>query len=103
MPTERTYQDLLDRVGALEGMVTDRLSSQLMQNPQLADQLTKQVDDLMRAVIDAEGRQPPPPDLGTAQLAGIGPQAAVSLGETRIPFQGAAYDGTVNAERVKPV
>jgi hypothetical protein len=103
MPNERTYQDLLDRVGALEGMVADRLSSQLLQNPQLADQLTKQVDDLMRAVVDAERGQPPPPDMGTAQLAGIGPEAAASLGQTRIPFEVAAYDETVNAERVNAV
>jgi hypothetical protein len=103
MPTERRYQDLLDRVGALEGMVVDRLSSQLQQNPQLADQLTKQIDDLMRAAIDADGRQPPPPDLGTAQLAGIGPEAAAALGDARIPFEVVSYDETVNSERVNAV
>jgi hypothetical protein len=103
MPTERRYQDLLDRVGALEGMAADRLSSALQTNPQLADQLTKQIDDLMRAVIEADKRQAPPPDLGTAQLAGIGPEAAVNLGETRVPFEVAAYDETVNSERVNAV
>ena len=103
MPTERRYQDLLDRVGALEGMAADRLSSALQTNPQLADQLTKQIDDLMRAVIDADKRQAPPPDLGTAQLAGIGPQAAVDFGETRVPFEVVPYDETVNSERINAV
>jgi hypothetical protein len=103
MPTERRYQDLLDRVGALEGMVADRLSSQLQTNPQLADQLTKQIDDLLQSVIDADKREAPPPDLGTAQLAGIGPEAAASLGDTRIPFEVLAYDETVNSERINAV
>jgi hypothetical protein len=103
MPTERTYQDLLDRLGALEGMVADRLSSQLVSNPQLADQLTKQIEDLTRAVVAADGKVPPPPDLGTAQLAGLGPQAASELGETRIPFEVLPYDETVNSERVNAV
>jgi hypothetical protein len=103
MPTERRYQDLLDRVGALEGLAADRLSSALQTNPQLADQLTKQIDDLMGAVIEADKRQAPPPDLGTAQLAGIGPEAAVEFGETRVPFEVVAYDETVNSERVNAV
>jgi hypothetical protein len=103
MPTERRYQDLLDRVGALEGMLADRLSSQLQTNPQLADQLTKQIDDLLRSVVDADKLQAPPPDLGTAQLAGIGPEAAANLGETRIPYEVLAYDETVNSERINAV
>jgi hypothetical protein len=103
MPTERRYQDLLDRVGALEGMVADRLSSQLQTDPQLADQLTKQIDDLLRSVVDADKLQAPPPDLGTAQLAGIGPEAAANLGEARIPYEVLAYDETVNSERINAV
>ena len=64
MPSERTYQ--ISSIGSGRSRhVADRLSSQLLQNPQLADQLTKQVDDLVRAVVDADRRQPPPPDIGT--------------------------------------
>lgn len=103
MTTERAYQDLYDRLGALEGMVADRLSSDLLANPQLADQLTKQIDAMLKSVVDAENKEPPPPDLGVAQLAGIGPEAAQAFGDTRIPQEVLPYDETVNSERILAV
>jgi hypothetical protein len=103
MSTERDYQDFIDRLGALRAMLADRLSGQLVQNPQLADAITKQLDDLETTVVAADNLVPPPPDKGLAQLVGIGPEAAAALGQTRMPQEVRPYDETVNSERIVAV
>jgi hypothetical protein len=100
MATEKDYQALFDRVAALREQVTSNLSADLVSNPQLADALTKQIDDLMSSVIDQDGNAPVPPDQGLAALAGIGPSASTELGETRIPQGVTAYDDTITSERI---
>jgi hypothetical protein len=45
----------------------------------------------------------PPPDKGLAQLAGVGPDAAMEFGTTRIPAGVEAYDETITAERIVAV
>jgi hypothetical protein len=45
MATEREYQNLYDRIAALRDTVTNRLAPDLISNPQLADTLTKRIDD----------------------------------------------------------
>jgi hypothetical protein len=103
MATERDYQGLYDRIAALRETVAGRLSSDLISNPQLADALVKQIDDLMTAAVDADNQVPPPPDKGLAQLVGIGPEAAQELGATRIPQGVQPYDETVTSERIVAV
>src|SRR5712671_1250781 len=100
MATERDYQGLYDRVAALRDTVTSRLASDLIANPQLADALTKQIDDMLQSVVDADAKAPPPPDKGLAELAGIGQQAAKAFGQTRIPPGVEAYDETIPSERI---
>src|SRR5437867_5222499 len=100
MATEQEYQALYDRIAALRETVTARLGSDLIQNPQLADALTKQIDDLLAAAVAADAQAPAPPDRGLAQLAGIGPEAAHELGATRIPPGVEAYDEAVTSERI---
>ena len=100
MARERDYQSLLDRIAALRETITSRLSSDLIQNPQLADALVKQVDDLLSGAVAADSKTPPPPDKGLAELVGIGPEAAQDLGQTRIPQGVEAYDETVTSERI---
>lgn len=100
MATEQDYQSLYDRVAALRETVTGRLSADLITNPQLADALTKQIDDMLQSVVDTDSKTPPPPDKGLAQLAGIGPDAARQLGQTRIPSGVEAYDETITSERI---
>src|ERR1700740_330357 len=103
MATEKDYQGLYDRIAALREQVTDRLSADLsanpeladarphilapdlVSNPHLADALTKQIDDLLASVVDADGKVPPPPDKGLAALVGVGPDAANQFGTTRVP------------------
>ena len=100
MATEQDYQAFLDRVAALEETVADRLSSRLVSDPQLADVLVKQIDDLLQKAVDADMAVPPPPDKGLAQLVGVGPEAADKLGQTRIPQAITPYDETVSSERL---
>jgi hypothetical protein len=103
MATERDQQSLFDRIGALRATVTDRLAGDLIQNPQLADLLVKQIDDLMASTVEADAKVPPPPDKGLAELIGVGPDAAAELGQTRVPHGVEAYDETVTSERIVAV
>ncbi len=100
MATEKEYQGLYDRIAALRDTVTSRLSADLISNPQLADALTKQIDEMLQSVVDAEAKAAPPPDKGLAQLAGVGPDAASELGVARIPHGVEAYDETITSERI---
>src|SRR5712692_2071728 len=85
MPTEQDYKALYDRIAALRETTANRLGSDLIQNPQLADALTKQIDDLLASVVSADLKATRPPDKGLAQLAGVGPEAAGELGKTLVP------------------
>jgi hypothetical protein len=100
MATEKDYQSLYDRIAALRETVTGRLSADLITNPQLADALNKQIDDMLQSVVDTDGKTAPPPDKGLAQLAGIGSEAASQLGQTRIPPGVEPYDETITSERI---
>jgi hypothetical protein len=100
MATEQEYQSLYDRIAALRDTVTSRLASDLISNPQLADVLTKQIDDLLQSAVAGDTKALPPPDKGLAELAGIGPQAAKDFGQARIPQGVEAYDETITSERI---
>src|SRR5215471_12317408 len=103
MALEKDYQGLYDRIGALREQVASRLSADLISNPQLADALTKQIDDLLQSAVDADLKAPAPPDKGLAELAGIGPGAAAQFGQARIPPGVEAYDETITSERIVAV
>lgn len=103
MATEKDYQSLYDRIAALREQVTSRLASDLISNPQLADALTKQIDDMLQSVVDADSKAPPPPDKGLGALAGVGPEAAKDFGITRVPPGVEAYDETITSERIVAV
>jgi hypothetical protein len=100
MATERDYQGLYDRIAALREQVASQLSSDLIQNPQLADALTKQIDDMLAAVVSADEKIVPPPDKGLAALVGVGPEAARDFGITRMPQGVEPYDETITSERI---
>ena len=103
MSNERDYQGVLDRIAQLREQVASQLAGQLITNPQLADALNKQFDDMLQSVVDADNAVPPPPDKGLAQLIGIGPEAAVDFGITRVPEGVQPYDETVASERIVAV
>ncbi|HYO63115.1 MAG TPA: hypothetical protein VER08_05600 [Pyrinomonadaceae bacterium] len=100
MATEREMQQLYDRIAALRQTVTNRLGVDLISNPQLADALVKQIDDMLASVEEGEARKAPPPDSGLAELIGLGPGAARELGTTRLPSGVERYDETVTSERI---
>ena len=103
MATEKDYQDLQDRMAALRETVTNKLSTDLISNPQLADALVKQIDDMFQSAVDSDMKATPPPDKGLAQLVGVGPEAAAALGQTRLPQGVEAYDETVTSEHIVAV
>jgi hypothetical protein len=103
MAKEREYQELFDRMGALRETLTSRLAPDLLQTPQLADALIKQIDEMLVAVQSTDAKTPPPPDKGLAELVGIGPEAASDFGTTRIPQGVEPYDETVTSERLVAV
>ena len=97
---EGQLQGLYDRIAALRQEVMGRLSPSLAQNPQLADAINLQIDQLLQSVVDSETNKPPPPDKGLAQLVGLGPEAASDLGKTRSPLGVEPYDETIASERI---
>lgn len=103
MASAKDYQSLLDRVAALREQVTNNLSADLVANPQLADALTKQIDDLLSSAVESDSTTPLPPDQGLSALAGIGPTASTDLGDTRIPHGVTAYDDTITSARIVAV
>jgi hypothetical protein len=103
MATEKEYQGLYDRIAALRETVVDKLAPDLVSNPQLADALTKQIDDMLKAVVDADAKVAPPPDKGLAALAGVGPDAAKEFGDARVPHGVQEYDETITSERMVAV
>ncbi|HEV3304874.1 MAG TPA: hypothetical protein VGZ91_00425 [Candidatus Sulfotelmatobacter sp.] len=100
MASEKDYQGLYDRIAGLREQVASRLSADLVSNPALADALTKQIDDMLASVVDADSKIPPPPDKGLAQLAGVGPDAAKAFGAARMPPGVEPYDETITSERI---
>src|SRR5579863_3123541 len=103
MALHKDNQGLYDRIAALREQVTDRLGSDLISNPQLADALTKQIDDMLKSVVETDAKTAPPPDRGLGALIGIGPEAATEIGATRVPPGIEAYDETITSERIMAV
>jgi hypothetical protein len=103
MASQKDHQSLYDRIAALREQVTNRLGPDLISNPQLADALTKQIDDMLKSAVDSDAKTPPPPDKGLGALIGIGPEAASEIGATRVPPGVEAYDETITSERIMAV
>ena len=103
MATERENRELYDRIAALRETVTQQLTGELIQNPQLAELLNRQIDDMVASVVAADMNAPAPPDRGLARLVGLGPEAAAELGDTRVPPGDEPYDETVTSERILAV
>jgi hypothetical protein len=103
MSTHKDYQGLYDRIAALREQVAGQMSADLVSNPQLADAITKQIDDMLASAVADDSKTPPPPDQGLAALIGVGPEAAKELSTTRIPPGVEPYDETITSERIMAV
>jgi hypothetical protein len=100
MATVQDYENLLNQVAALRETLTDQIASQVNQNPQLADDIVSQLDDMLKAYFDADRGRPAPNDLGLAELVGVGDEAADELAGTRLPANVVPYDERVTSERI---
>lgn len=100
MGTKAEYQAFQDRMAALIETLTDRLGPELIEKPQLADALVRQIDDIIENAVTAQMNAQAPADGGLAQLVGVGPQAANYLDETWLPARIEPYDDTVTSERM---
>lgn len=103
MPTNQEIQSLYDRMAALREQLVDRLAPELIQNPQLGDALVRQLDDILAAVVSADGQATAPPDGGLSELIGLGPNAAANMSAARQPHGIETYDETVTSERLMAV
>ncbi|MEB3277745.1 MAG: hypothetical protein VKK42_02335 [Lyngbya sp.] len=103
MPKTGENQSFQDRIAALRETLVDQLGPQLIQNPQLADALTQQIEDLITQVVAENTQIPAPPDGGLAELIGIGNEAAPKVSETRLPQGVEDYDEQVASERILAV
>jgi hypothetical protein len=101
MATEKQTQDLFDRIAALRQTATQRLGADLISNPQLADALSQQIDQMLAELENAQTAAPAPADSGLAELIGLGPTAGISLGQARLPSRVDRYDETVTSERIQ--
>ncbi|MDS4011690.1 MAG: hypothetical protein RKK15_09845 [Defluviicoccus sp.] len=100
MAREQEYQSFYDRIAALRAQMVSQLASNLIEQPQLAEAITKQIDDMLASWADGDAKVPPPPDKGLAEMIGIGPEAASEIGKTRIPPGVEPYDDAVTSERL---
>ena len=100
MSSEQQYQDLQDRISSFSEALIDRLGTDLIENPSLADAVMRQIDAMLEAAAAAAATTPVPPDGGLAQLVGIGAGAASRIGETRLPQSVSVYDETVTSSRL---
>lgn len=100
MPLHVEYQSLLDQIAALKTTLVDQMGSDLIENPQIADALTRKINDLLASVVQADAAAPAPPDRGLAGLVGLGPDAADNMGVTHVPHVIETYDETITSERL---
>ena len=108
MPTEQGTQDLFDRVAGLREELVKRLGADLIGNPQLAEALVKQVDDLLGAVVGRpEARSRRRRTSGLPSSSGSGRTRPPQLAQTRLPpgVDAVRRDGRLGAHhrRRRPV
>jgi hypothetical protein len=101
MPRVIDATTLRDWLGAARSRIMHEAGPALIGDPKRAEALTSWLDEQIQALDDADARMPRPPDGGLGELAGIGPEAADNLGQTRIPVRVAGYDDTVASERIQ--
>lgn len=92
MPTEKQNREFQQRVAALRKTLVDRLAGPLGQNPQIGELLSKQLDELIGSVELGDLKETIPSDLGLAALAGVGGEAAKTLGSVQEPRGVEPYD-----------
>lgn len=96
----KEYQELQDKIAALRQQMAGQVAANLVQHPELAEILTKDIDDRLAAALEWNAQKPTPPDSGLANLVGLGTDAADEVGESYFPPTVVEYDDTVTSERI---
>jgi hypothetical protein len=102
MGTQQEYQDLLDQIAKLREVVAAQLAPQLAENPQLAEVVSNQIDQMLETAA-AANKGTAPADFGLSNLIGFGPQPATTPTDAYVTFAVDSYDDTVAAERIVAV
>ena len=99
--TKKDRDQLFDQIAALLQNAVANMSPDLIQDPNLGVILNSKIGGTLDSLIGAMAANgSAPPDLGLAQLAGIGPEAAIDFADTRAPDSVQPYDEAVTSERL---
>ncbi len=98
--TKKERDQVFDQFAALLQNTVAQLSPDLIQDPNLGVILNGMLGGQLEALLAARAKEPAPPDLGLAQLAGIGPGAATEFAATRAPDGVQPFDEVVTSERL---
>lgn len=99
MANTAQYDALQDQRAALIQNVIDQLGAEVLANPELAEVLTRTIDQGLGPAA-ADGTGPQPADGGLADLIGLGAGAPTDLGRTEISPGVVDYDDTLASERI---
>jgi hypothetical protein len=99
MATQLEYDNLLTRIAKLREIVTRNAETKIAREPQFAELLSSQIDQMLAAVI-ASDHSAAPSDFGLSNLIGFGPKPAASATDAHVTYQVEVYDDTVTAERI---
>jgi hypothetical protein len=100
MPTSDELQSLYDKMAKLREQAVETLGSQLIADPKLAEEVTRQADQAEEDMLKAVAAEAVPSDGGLAQLIGLGADATPTLGGAQQPEGVDEYDDTVTSERI---
>lgn len=98
--TQKERDQLFDQIAALLQNAAALLGPDLIQDPNLGVILNSKLGGSANSLIAAMSNGSAPPDLGLAQLAGIGPDAAADLDDTRAPDGVQPFDEAITSERL---
>jgi hypothetical protein len=98
--TRKERDQEFDQFAALLQNAVSQMSPDLIQDPRLGEVLVSTLVRELQAMLESQAQEPPPPDMGLAQLAGIGPEAATDMGAIRAPDGVVPYDETITSERL---
>src|SRR5512134_2252795 len=96
--TQKTKQERdheFDQFARLMEGAVRRLGPDIIQDPGLGQALVDSLTGQLDGLLAMQAAQTGPPDGGLAELAGIGPEAADTLGEVRTPNGIVPFDETI--------
>lgn len=103
MPTIKQLQERRDRLALLRSTIISQNEAELLENPQMAEALQHQIDELEQSLIAADEAATEPADGGLASLIGFGDDAPLDLKNVYQPSKQEEYDDEVSSERILAV